>query len=106
MTDGDIEIRVACATPDRQRVLDLVLPTGSDARTAVEISGIENEFPELDIARCQLGVFGLAVPDSYIVKAGDRVEVYRHLLCDPRETRRELAAKGVTMGGRSGKVED
>jgi putative ubiquitin-RnfH superfamily antitoxin RatB of RatAB toxin-antitoxin module len=43
-------------------------------------------------------VFGKQVQDSYVLKSGDRLEIYRPLINDPRETRRRLAAEGKTMG--------
>jgi putative ubiquitin-RnfH superfamily antitoxin RatB of RatAB toxin-antitoxin module len=49
------------------------------------------------VARCPLGVFGRVVADDYGVQAGDRVEIYRPLEREPREARRELAARGLTM---------
>ena len=48
---------------------------------------------------CPLGIFGRVVADGQSVHAGDRVEIYRPLINEPREARRALAAKGDTMGG-------
>ena len=94
-----IKIEVACALPDKQRIVRLDVESGCSARAAVEQSKIQEEFPDLDIANCQLGVFGLVVEDSQRLCSGDRVEVYRPLINNPRDSRRALAARGATMGG-------
>jgi putative ubiquitin-RnfH superfamily antitoxin RatB of RatAB toxin-antitoxin module len=89
-----ISIEVACATPDRQRIYPLAAPAGITARTAVTITPVQQDFPQLDIAASQLGVFGKVVADEYLLQEGDRVEIYRPLKQDPRDARRSLAARG------------
>jgi putative ubiquitin-RnfH superfamily antitoxin RatB of RatAB toxin-antitoxin module len=91
-------IEVVCALPERQLLLSVELPSGTSARNAVVLSAIQDKFPEVNISDCALGVFGKEVADDYPLVAGDRVEIYRPLLNDPRETRRTLAASGGTMG--------
>jgi len=98
-----INIEVACATPEKQRLISIQVPQGTSAREAIELSGIEKEFPQLDIPNCAIGVFGEVVQEDHPLKPDDRVEVYRPLINDPREARRELAARGSTMGGRVSK---
>ena len=99
-----LTIEVAYARPDRQWLLSLEVPAGTTARTAVLASGLAGDCPELDLARCPLGIFGQVVDDGRVLRGGDRVEIYRPLQRDPREVRRELAARGLTMGpaGRGG----
>jgi putative ubiquitin-RnfH superfamily antitoxin RatB of RatAB toxin-antitoxin module len=97
-----IKIEVACALPDKQRIICLDVEPGCGARAAVEQSNIQEDFPDLDIASSQLGVFGLVVEDNKRLSAGDRVEVYRPLINNPRDNRRALAARGATMGGAKG----
>ena len=94
-----IKIEVACALPNKQRIICLDVEPGCSARAAVEQSSIQKEFPDLDMANCQLGIFGLLVEDSQRLSSGDRVEVYRPLINNPRDSRRALAARGATMGG-------
>jgi putative ubiquitin-RnfH superfamily antitoxin RatB of RatAB toxin-antitoxin module len=62
---------------------------------------LAQQFPDLDVLNCPIGVFGKEVAPDYAVQAGDRVEIYRDLLHDPREARRLLASRGNTMGKRS-----
>jgi putative ubiquitin-RnfH superfamily antitoxin RatB of RatAB toxin-antitoxin module len=94
-----IKIEVACALPNKQRIIYLDVDSGCSARAAVDQSKIQDEFPDLNIANCQLGVFGLLVEGSQRLSSGDRVEVYRPLINNPRDSRRALAARGATMGG-------
>jgi putative ubiquitin-RnfH superfamily antitoxin RatB of RatAB toxin-antitoxin module len=103
ITPSTIRIEVACALPDKQRIVCLDAEPGCTARAAVEHSNIQQEFPELDIANCQLGIFGLVVDEGQCLSAGDRVEVYRPLINNPRDSRRALAARGATMGGAKGR---
>jgi len=95
-----IRIEVAIALPQRQRIATLEVPAGTTARRAVELSGLADAFPEVDFNNCSLGVFGRVMADDYNVIAGDRVEIYRPLLNEPREARRAAAAQGRTMGSR------
>jgi putative ubiquitin-RnfH superfamily antitoxin RatB of RatAB toxin-antitoxin module len=94
---ADIQIEVAYATQDSQRIVALRVPPDTLVREALRLSGIAAEFPEIDIVKCPVGIFGRQVNDEYRVAAGDRVEIYRPLERDPREARRELAARGLTM---------
>lgn len=89
---GPVEIEIACAWPDKQAVRLLQVPAGTNVRQALRLSGLADEFAELDIVAVTLGIFGKVVPDSYVPRAGERIEVYRPLRLDPREARRRRAA--------------
>jgi len=93
-----IEVSVACGLPTRQREISLTVTRGTSARAAVECSGIAELFPEVGLAACRLAVFGKLVDDDEELQAGDRVEICRPLKIDPRDTRRELALRGRSMG--------
>ena len=97
MAESMIEIEVVCAAVDRQLLLNLAVAPGTSLRAAVLASGIATQFPELDIDSCPLGVFGKVVADAETrsVQAGDRIEIYRPLLADPKEVRRLRAAKAA-----------
>ena len=95
-----ITVEVVCATPARQELVALQLPPGTTARQALERAEFDALFPELDLARAPLAVYGTAVSDDYRLSAGDRVEVLRPLRREPRDARRELAARGETMVSR------
>jgi putative ubiquitin-RnfH superfamily antitoxin RatB of RatAB toxin-antitoxin module len=93
-----IGVEVACATQTKQLIIKLDVPRGTTAREAVELSAIQHEFPELNVAGSSIGIFGEVVADSEPLKEKDRVEIYRPLKNDPRDTRRSRAARGSSMG--------
>lgn len=95
-----IDVEVAYARPDKQKIIALQVPEGTTALVAAELSGIVSEFPEIDLANAKMGLFskhfgtrGLKPADEYILKARDRVEIYRPLIADPKEVRRRRAEK-------------
>ena len=91
-------VEVAYATPEKQIILECEVPVHTPAREVVRGSGIEQHFAEIDLDNCDLGVFGKAVSDDYEPSAGDRIEIYRPLLADPKEVRRQRAARGLKTG--------
>ena len=97
MAEPVIDIEVVYAAIDRQQLLVLTVPEGTTVRAAVWASGIGQAFPELDLADCPVGIFGKQVmdPQVRVVQAGDRIEIYRPLLADPKEIRRQRAAKAA-----------
>ena len=89
-----IAVEVAYALPESQRIVSLTVSAGTTALEAVQLSGIGEHFEELDTtAPLKLGVFGKAVASSYALSAGERVEIYRPLKIDPKEVRKQRAAK-------------
>lgn len=90
-----IAVEVAFATPEKQLIVALDVPAGTNAAEAVRLSGIAQEFPDEDIAAAPLGIFGrkLSDPEGTQLSAGDRVEIYRPLLIDPKQARLNRAAK-------------
>jgi len=88
-----IRIEVACALPDQQCVKTLEVETGCTAQQAVALSGMAEIFPEIALAECKLGIFSKLIENSekYVLADGDRVEIYRPLLLDPKEARRQRA---------------
>jgi len=92
-----IWVEVVYATPLQQQICRLDMPDGSSARQAALASKLADKFPELDLSGCVLGVFGkrLQNPENYLVQAGERVEIYRPLLIDPKEIRRRRAVKSA-----------
>jgi putative ubiquitin-RnfH superfamily antitoxin RatB of RatAB toxin-antitoxin module len=105
MTDGVIRVEIVYATLQEQCLLELNVPFGTTAADAVRSSGILERFPGLDAT--DIGVFGEYVPPGYRLRAGDRVEIYRPLVADPKDVRRALAKQGKSTeyrnrGGNSG----
>ena len=92
-----IEIEVVYGLAHKQKLVSLTVEQGTTVRQGAEQSGLVKEFPELDIAESKLGIFGKAVrnPDTELLKAGDRIEIYRPLLIDPKAARANRAAKAA-----------
>jgi len=92
-----IEIEVVYASAERQLLRAFAVPQGTSVRAALRASDVADTFPELDLATCAVGIFGRVVadPDQQLVQAGDRLEIYRPLLVDPKEVRRLRAAKAA-----------
>jgi putative ubiquitin-RnfH superfamily antitoxin RatB of RatAB toxin-antitoxin module len=92
-------IEVACALPERQRVVRLELPpAGLTAGEAVELSGLLGEFPAIATRPLVLGIYGTVCDACRPLRAGDRVEIYRPLRNDPRAARRARAARPAYRG--------
>ena len=81
-----LRIEVVYATPAAQAVVELSVPRGTSAAQAVERSGLARRFPEIGAA-AKLGVFGRVVPPESPLSDGDRVEIYRPLVADPKQAR-------------------
>lgn len=96
-----LEVEVAYARPDRQAILSVKVARGATVEDAIKLSGILGHFPEIDLATNKVGVFGKLSKLDAPVKAGDRVEIYRALLADPKAVRKHRAAQGkpVKKGG-------
>ncbi|WP_025131428.1 RnfH family protein [Pseudomonas sp. PH1b] len=97
MAESLIAIEVVYAALDRQLLVSAQVPQGSTLRGALLISSIGERFPELDLATCLVGIFGkqIAEPEQHLLQAGDRIEIYRPLLADPKEVRRLRALKAA-----------
>ena len=89
-TSSSIRVEVAYALPERQTLRELRLPEASTVADAIRASGLLEDFPDLDAAR--VGIFGRAVRPDARLSDGDRVEIYRPLVADPKEARRKRAA--------------
>ena len=87
-----IDIEVACATEQKNRVIRLQVPEGTRLAEAVALSGMADEFPELDMSTSKMGIFGQVESPGRILVGGDRVEIYRPLLINPRQARLNRAA--------------
>lgn len=93
---------VVYATPSEQPIVELELEPGMTALEAVQRSGLLERYPEIGARPLVLGIYGQAVPPDRALAPGDRVEICRPLLTDPRDLRRDLVAGGRVMGGGRG----
>ena len=90
-----IDVEVAYATPQRQRVISVKVAPQTPLREVIAASGILIECPEIDIETAKTGIFGKPASLSTPVNARDRVEIYRPLQVDPKEARRRRARRDV-----------
>jgi uncharacterized protein len=90
-------VEVAYALPRRQLILELQVDEGTTAEQAIRTSGILEQFPEIDLENSKVGIFGKPCKLTDTLHNGDRVELYRPLIADPREIRKQRAARGKEM---------
>lgn len=88
-----LQVEICYASPTEQCLKTLEVAQGSTVLEVIQSSGLLEEFPEIDALSERVGIFGRSVSLETVVKAGDRVEIYRALLRDPKETRRLRAQK-------------
>ena len=88
-----MQVTVAYALPDRQTLLTLEVEAGCTLEAALRVSGLLERHPEIDLARQAVGVSGRVRTLSTLLKEGDRVEVYRPRLADPKALRRNRAER-------------
>ena len=91
MSHRRIHIEVAYALPDRQKILSLLVEPGTTIGEAIEQSRIAEHFEGIEIRDDMVGIFGRRKTLKDVLTEGDRVEIYRPLLADPKEVRRERA---------------
>ena len=87
-----MKIGIAYALPQRQAWFDIELPDGSAIQDAINRSGILKQFPEIDLEKNKVGIYGKASKLDAVLNDGDRVEIYRPITCDPKTVPRK--AKG------------
>jgi len=91
--DQKISVEVAYALPDKQAIVPLEVEPGTTVVAAAEQSGIVERFEGLTLEGAKFGIFGKAVPNTHVMSSGERVEIYRPLLIDPKEVRKARAAE-------------
>ena len=92
-----IDVEVVFGRRDSQSLVALSLDQGATVASAIAGSGLAENYPDESFANLPAGIWGRIVDRNRILKDGDRVEIYRALQLDPRESRRRLAQLGLTM---------
>ncbi len=92
-----LAIEIAYALPHRQELVRIQLPEGSTLLQAIEASGLTQKYPEIDLAKAKVGVFGKLARLDAPLRDRDRVEIYRPLMADPKEVRKKRADEGRAM---------
>jgi hypothetical protein len=103
MSQGMVE--VAYAKPEEQVIIPVVAQAGMTVAAAIEASGILKKFPEIDLSVNKVGIFGKLVKSDTVLRDKDRVEIYRKLIADPKEVRRQRADEGKAMKKGGGDLE-
>ncbi|CAL1239790.1 RnfH family protein [Candidatus Methylocalor cossyra] len=83
-----MQVGVCYADAERQVWLRLEVPEGSVVEQAIHCSGILKQFPEIDLSRQKVGIFGKLVKLDSPLKEGDRIEIYRPIIADPKTVKR------------------
>ena len=100
-----MKVEVAYAERHQQWLLMVDLPEGSTVADAVQRSGMLDKAPHLDFETLKVGIFGKATKMDRVLRDGDRVEIYRPLIADPKQVRAERAKAGKTRKTDSEPVE-
>jgi putative ubiquitin-RnfH superfamily antitoxin RatB of RatAB toxin-antitoxin module len=97
-TKNIISVEVAYATTEKQLIVALEVPTGTTVHEAIAMSKIADEFPRIDLHTNPVGIFsrlldgkGRPTAQDYVLQSGDRIEIYRPLVIDPKQARLERA---------------
>ena len=94
---NEILIEVAYALPKKQLIIPIKVKIGTTAQEAIQLSGITKKFPEIDLSVNQIGIFGKLTQLDHVMRERHRIEIYRPLIADPKEIRRQRAAEGKVM---------
>lgn len=92
-----INVEVVYAQQRKQELVSVKLEEGATVRQAIEASGLLEKYPEIDLAKNKLGIFAKLAKADGVLRDKDRVEIYRPLIADPKEVRKQRAAEGKVM---------
>ncbi len=97
MAADTIKVSVAYVGPVHQVLRPLELAPGATVQAAIEGSGVLAQCPEIDLGNFKVGIYGKLARLDQVLEAGDRVEIYRPLIADPKEARKRRAQEGKPM---------
>ncbi|GAA6183760.1 MULTISPECIES: RnfH family protein [Alteromonadaceae] len=103
MTDSQITVEVVYGLPKEQALISVTIEKGKTAEEAIQASGILRRFPEIDLSVLKIGNWNRTCKLTDIPNDGDRIEIYRPLIADPKEVRR-IRAEKAKVEGRADKV--
>lgn len=101
-----ISVEVVYPLPQKQEIFTVRLAVGATVRQAIEASGVQQKYPEIDLTKNKLGVFAKLVKPDALLRDKDRVEIYRPLIADPKEVRKQRAAEGKVMKKGAGEADN
>lgn len=88
-------VEIVFALPETQVLKRIEVPFGCTAEQAITYSGILEQFPQIDLRKNKLGIFGRLIKPETSVQPNDRIEIYRPLIIDPKDARRIRAKRSV-----------
>jgi len=100
------QVEVAYARPDIQVLIPVEVEEGATLRDAIERSGVLERFPEIELDKSKVGIFGKLGKMDNPLRAKDRVEIYRTLIADPKAVRKKRAEEGKAMKKGGGDAEN
>lgn len=92
-----LKVAVAYVGPETQVLRPIEVLPGTTVEAAIKASGVLEQCPEIDLGLYKVGIFGRLVALEQALEDGDRVEIYRPLIADPKETRKRRAEEGKPM---------
>lgn len=101
----NLNIEVCYARPAKAELVSLKLPEGATVQQALEASGLLAKYPEIDLKKNKFGIFAKLTKLDAALRDRDRVEIYRPLIADPKEVRKQRAAEGKVMKRGAGEAE-
>lgn len=93
----NIHVEIAYALPQQQSLLVKQFAPGITAEQAIRDSGLLDKYPEIDLGKNKIGIFGKLAKLDTVLRDKDRVEIYRPLIADPKEVRKKRAEEGKVM---------
>ena len=90
---GKIAVEVAYALPQKQYLQRVTLDEGATVEQAIQASGLLTLRDDIDLSKNKVGIYSRPAKLQDVVNDGDRVEIYRPLIADPKELRRRRAEK-------------
>lgn len=88
-----VDVVVAYATPQQEFLQPMQVAPGTTIGQAIEGSGVLARFPEINLVTQPVGIYGKKKTLDTALRARDRIEIYRPLVADPKDSRRKRAAK-------------
>ncbi len=103
MTTAKLSIDVCYALPDTQTLVSVELAPGATVQQAIDASGLLARYPEIDLSKLKVGVYGKLRPLGAVLTDHDRVEIYRPLIVDPKAARQRRVDKSRKSGSIEGR---
>ncbi len=91
-----LQIEVVFADNTQQKLAQILVPANTNISTAIKLSGILLDFPNIDLRQNKVGIFGRLCNLNTKVNEGDRIEIYQPLVIDPKKIRLNRAKKQKT----------